>query len=180
MTADRLHRWMQMVQPRGNWRRRARVVMARIIEDYLNTHADVDIVELTTLVDEAYPFGPRSHAPYKAWLEERRLLREHMLEPERPGPDAEERAVLEVAADLVEEGRTAAAAALVEEQAPNRHGKHCPTCKALVGEPCWDFDAPSGASEVFQRRIVPHHARLAVPEPERNEADFGPLFGGSP
>lgn len=176
MSIAALHRWQGAIQPRSKWRRRARAAMARVVETYLNTHSDLDAKMLTYLVDCAYPFGPRSHTPYKAWLEERTMLREHMAAEDGPtAPSDEELAVLAVARDLVEEGRPDVAQALVDEQAPNRHNKNCPTCKALSGEPCWDFDAPIALGQAIPYAVVPHHARLDIRDPIPGETDFSPL-----
>lgn len=175
MTLEPLYRWQSMIPPRGLWRRKARFALARIVESYINTHASVDDDELMGLVRTAYPFGPRENHPYRAWREECNLLKQHLRMGPRPAPSAEELAVLMVARDLVEEGRTAQAEALVEEQAPNRHNKVCPTCSANVGEPCWDFDAPSSGTEVIPHAIVPHQARLDIVDPPPNESDFGDL-----
>lgn len=151
--------------------------MSRVVESYLNTHTNLDPAELTKLVESEYPFGARVYHPYKAWLEERSLLRLHMAAQvdAKPAPNGDELAAIAVARDLVEMGRSHEAQALLDEQAPNRHNKACPTCKALVDEPCWDFDAPLALGQAIPYAVVPHHTRLDIRDPAPDEADFSPL-----
>lgn len=54
------------------WKDKARDVITAVMRGAL---ADgVDCTELLRRVDASYPFGPRKHYPYQAWLEVRRAL----------------------------------------------------------------------------------------------------------
>ena len=46
------------------WRQRADKVIAEVIAD----NQGATKAELRRLIFDAYPFGPRKHHPYKAWL----------------------------------------------------------------------------------------------------------------
>lgn len=115
----------------------------------MNTGAAPDA--LLAAVDAAYPFGERARLPYKAWLAERQLLVDEIEPP--PSPD--EWAAIEVARDLVELGRVEEARALLEEQAPGRHARRCPTCGAARGESCRDLRS---VLSTFGPGSVPYNA----------------------
>jgi hypothetical protein len=77
-----------LVMPSG-WRMEAR----RVIERAVAESAGKTTEETVQAIDAAYPFGPREHWPYKAWLAERRralaLLRGETLtydESKHPQP----------------------------------------------------------------------------------------------
>jgi hypothetical protein len=72
--AERARRFFaqQNVAP-GYWRRQAR---KRIIEALSEVAASNSASEVLAHCDAAYPFGPREHHPYKAWLKERKLLKD--------------------------------------------------------------------------------------------------------
>lgn len=55
----------------GKWSDRARAVIADVVE----ANPGADDVALLAAIDAAYPFGPREHFPYKAWLAERTAFR---------------------------------------------------------------------------------------------------------
>lgn len=163
---------------RGIWRQRARAVILEAVsyQDDLGK-TPTTRREALALVDAAYPFGERAMSPYKAWLVERKMfLRafEYPKVPDLAPPDVDEVGVCDVARDLIEEGRADEAAALIA-QAPHRHGRECPACKAPAGWPCVDIAADYDAL-TYPRRgrpeiAVPHASRLVPPAPAS-----GPLF----
>ncbi len=55
----------------SKWRDHA----ARVIRDVVEANPHLDDVALLCAIDDAYPFGPRKHLPYKMWLEERAKAR---------------------------------------------------------------------------------------------------------
>jgi hypothetical protein len=126
--------------------------------------------DLVDRVDAAYPFQARTGYAYKAWLAERRLFREALLEE---NPTQDEYDVCCVAADMVEEGRPREALALLDEQAPNRLGRRCPACGSRKARACREpvvddetkqqalfRNPPSGLVTKFVDRIVPCRARI--------------------
>lgn len=68
---------MKTATPTSQWRRDARRVIAKVIEDNVfgpvQTLPHEDVLELRTLLRRAYPFGPKSHYPYRVWCQEVRL-----------------------------------------------------------------------------------------------------------
>lgn len=149
--------------PRSKWGRRARVAIREVLEVLALAAPDLDAKSILERVDAAYPFGERAHEPYKRWLEERRLLASDL----RPGPSADEWAAIEVAGDMLEEGRPVAEIlALLDEQASNRHVRPCPTCGRGANRPCYE---PGAAALTFGSgrtmplgpdRLIPHAARV--------------------
>lgn len=154
-----LSTWFTAPPPRSTWRFKARTAIRREVESYTNVHADVNASELLRLVDEAYPFGPCSHTPYKAWLTERKLLIE-ALAAELPAPTADDRAACIVAIDLVEQDQADAAIKLLDEQAPRRLNRGCPACGVKPGERCVAGPQDRWTDEQINYRVVPHEARL--------------------
>jgi len=151
--------------PASRWRRRAREVIAAVLENHHDTPRDA----LLNLVDGAYPFGERAHHPYKAWLAERRQLVEDL----QAAPTVEEWEVIQVASGLVEEGRLDEARAMLDEHAPNRHARGCIVCGRGAGKPCREPKAAtfkfvhqvdslghSASSIEFTDRLIPHAARV--------------------
>lgn len=63
----------------GYWRREAAPIVASVIERV----GKDDIKALRKALREAYPFGPKSHYPYKAWLAEIRRQTGASLYPRR-------------------------------------------------------------------------------------------------
>lgn len=55
-----------------DWATRARRVIAVVRADA--REAGLDAKRTLAAIDAAYPFGPRKHWPYKAWLAERRKV----------------------------------------------------------------------------------------------------------
>ena len=64
----------------SEWRKRARQVIDRVLAQNI----DRSPVETLTAIDDAYPFGPRSHHPYKAWLAERAIAKERLFGTDDP------------------------------------------------------------------------------------------------
>jgi hypothetical protein len=56
----------------SRWRKRARAV----INDVIATLPGADPKVVLVAIDLSYPFGPRSHHPYKMWLAERAIAKE--------------------------------------------------------------------------------------------------------
>lgn len=131
-----LYEWMDAPAPRSRWRARSRAAMKTVVKQFVETGI-CDYHQLVPLVDAAYPFGQRSHHPYKAWLQERRILLE-VIDPTvpPPAPTIEDYAACDVATDLVEMKREDEAKKLLDEQAPRRLNRKCPACSAPVGVPC--------------------------------------------
>lgn len=50
---------------RGYWAQRADGVLAGV---FATLHANATEAQVRAAVRDAYPFGPREHWPYKAWL----------------------------------------------------------------------------------------------------------------
>jgi hypothetical protein len=149
----------------GRWRTRARAVIKREVEAYLNEGCDIIADDVLKGVDAEYPFGQRSHHPYKAWLTERAILKAVLgLDEQPPEPNAEDFAAVEVAIDLVESERFEEALALLAEQAPRRLNRDCPVCGAKKYRDC--LSPGSGGP-----RIVPHIGRVMSTRAN------GPLFG---
>jgi hypothetical protein len=166
---------------RERGRIRARAAMVEAVDGYLATHVEVDAKELLAVVDAAYPFGERRYHPYKMWLAERKILRAILFPPAELELPTLDHAACLVATDLIEEGRTDEAIALLEDQAPRRLNRPCRECAAEVGKPCVDVDlakyesimskfrSSTGAAwervrrearrEASTERIVPHAAR---------------------
>jgi hypothetical protein len=53
----------------SSWDDSANAAIARV---HAQLAAEVPLEERTRAIDAAYPFGPRTHFPYKAWLKARR------------------------------------------------------------------------------------------------------------
>lgn len=150
----------------GKWREKARAAIVAVLQADGNQHDDT--VRLLEAVDAAYPFGPRKHHPYKAWLEERRVLVDCLYDVL---PSPAEWGAIEVAIDMEQEGRPEAdIVALLDEQAPHRHGRACKTCGAAKGKPCrepnvrlelasWDNLGHVHRRDEFTDRLIPHAAR---------------------
>lgn len=183
---DRIEAWLAK-ETRSRWTARVRKVMNPIVETWSRcAYFDNDEIVKTMLVDidAAYPFGSRSHAPYKAWLAERKSLVDVLTEPLK-APTAEDYGACEVAIDLVEQGDSTGAQKLLDEQAPRRLNRECPVCGAAAGNSCHDRvetieqAAPRSARHVGQAylkvaleyRIVPHLSRVMP------QLANGPLFG---
>jgi hypothetical protein len=66
----------------SKWKARARSVMARVMAEHIGDPPD----KVLAAIDAAYPFGPRSHHPYKCWLAERKLVRELLARNADSGP----------------------------------------------------------------------------------------------
>jgi len=179
-----LNAWRQLRSPGSHWRRRARVVIREVVDVLAEAapHVLADPKELLLRVDAVYPFGPRQHHPYKAWLAERRLLI-NALEDAPVLPTQDEADVCDVARDMVLEGRLDDAIAAMDAQAPNRLARKCPVCGARPGDDCIDFDVTERDETLFRGPtpsgrtldpppglIVPHEARLV------GHLDAGPLF----
>lgn len=170
-----------------HWRVSARDVMRFVVKKYRNAHETIDADELIRFVDDAYPFGMRAMAPYKAWLAERKELIA-VLKPEKlpPPPTVQDYAACEVAIDLVEMGREDEARAILDEQAPRRLNLKCPVCGAKAGKACFDAEAGTAAVvigvghingskvpvTICQRpkttrrdRVVPHLVRVGLTQP---------------
>ena len=62
------------------WRDKAKPIISRVIAK----HRDAPIPEIRKALRGAYPFGERSHHPYKVWCDEVRLQIQ-ALENERNG-----------------------------------------------------------------------------------------------
>ena len=156
-----LDAWRTRPWPSSHWKRGARRTIMKVLDE----HGPIvgDVMPLLKKIDAAYPFGERSHLPYKMWLEERKVIRAVLLGAQEPLTE-DEIAVCHVAYDLVEERRLDEAKALLEEQAPNRHSRACPACGRAVGKPCRSVDG-------FDL-IIPHETRLRLVA--------GPLFGDRP
>ena len=56
---------------RPSWRERAKPVIAKVLADTAG-QPDADIRKA---LYDAYPFGPRTHHPYKIWLDEIKVQR---------------------------------------------------------------------------------------------------------
>lgn len=183
---QRVDLWLTNNRQVGSWRQRARLAMRREVEAYRNVHVDIDAKELLALVDDAYPFGARSHHPYKAWLAERKILIEVLdATPALPVPTVEDHAACEVAIDLVEQGDLVGAQSLLDEQAPRRLNRECPVCGAAARNNCFEKVEtivqvlPKTTSHVglahrevkLEYRIVPHLSRVMPAKAN------GPLFG---
>lgn len=168
--------WLRRAAPIGRWRQRARAAMREIVL----AHEGADTATLLALVDERYPFGPRRHHPYKAWLEERRLLVGDLEDV--PATAAEWEEIL-VAIDMVEayrndDGtlsvppeRAVEISAWLDKRAPHRHGRRCATCAAPKGKPCREPDLSVAVFDTrgmgrsqqlreFTDRLIPHAARV--------------------
>lgn len=158
--------WCMLAMPKSQWRRRAREVIRSVLRGLTGDCPEHWTREtVLAFVDDAYPFGARSHHPYKAWLAERKLLIA-TLWPERAtlealAPTADDLAACEVAIDLVESGRDDEARKLLDEQAPRRLNRDCPACGSKRGEDCEEppLLMPPGRHE-WPIRIVPHLARV--------------------
>jgi hypothetical protein len=154
MTA--LDEWLALSLPMGShWRRRARHAMRSVVSKY---EGIATLANLLPLIDDAYPFGQRSHAPYKAWLAERKLFIQLLDAP--PAPTAEDRAACEVAIDLLELGRIAEAQSLLDAQAPRRLNRDCPACGAAIGKLCRER-----RDCAWVELAVPHLSRVELGRP---------------
>jgi hypothetical protein len=151
-------------EPQSTWRRRARVAICMAIE----ANPGLSPASLLDVIDAAYPFGERAHHPYKAWLAERRLVANDIAEAS--ARDAEEWAVIQVAADMLEEGKPAQEVeTLLILQAPNRHAIECPTCGRARGSKCREPSStlgqlmrhgPQPPGYEFVDRLIPHASRV--------------------
>jgi hypothetical protein len=175
---DGAPRYRRRGEPASRWRRRARAVIVGVLE----ANPTADAATLIALVDAAYPFGPREHHPYKAWLAERRLL---IVDLEDVPRSAEESNAIEVANDMMEEAgrnvdgslslppdRAVEIAAWLDEHAPHRHARPCPTCGRDKGKPCREPNILTAPLTLglgftsFERkpefvdRLIPHAARV--------------------
>jgi hypothetical protein len=192
-----LDRWRDAPLPISQWRRHARFAMRDAIRDLLKSRAPLDEASILAVVDAAYPFGERARHPYKAWLQERVLLREYLAGGPRSkieGPTAEDAAACEVAVDLVELGRVDEAKALLAQQAPRRLNRVCQACGAEVGKPCREqreeivvdnglhYDKRTGRirDHIPLSRVIKKWVELDVPHLARVTVTNGPLFGGLP
>ena len=73
------------------WRNRARPIIARVLAETEGRPES----EIRAALRDAYPFGPRSHHPYKIWLSEikrQRGARQRGPSPEQAARIAEIRA----------------------------------------------------------------------------------------
>jgi len=160
VTPEALRLWQCRRAPESRWRRAAIATIGNVIKAHPELLSDEGA--LLQAVDAAYPFGSREMLPYKMWLLERKIFREACAAA-TAGP--EEHEAVQVAGDMVEWGRVDDARRLLAGQAPNRHGRACPACKARVGQPCTGFGTGL-------KLLVPHLARVCV------YRDHGPLFQG--
>lgn len=117
------------VHSEQSWRTKALVVILAVVEQ----HRQKSATELLGTLRKAYPFGERKMYPYKAWLNEISNLKTALLDKDKSW---EEFGVWEVAGDLLEMGREEEAKALLESDAPNRHGRACPSCGRSRARPC--------------------------------------------
>lgn len=72
--------------------------------------------------------------------------------------------VLMVAGDLVEMGRVDEARALLDEQAPHRLARWCPSCGEMAGQPCRDYVYRWEIGTHYPVLVVPHLSRINGPE----------------
>lgn len=67
-----------------SWSDVSRATIARVA---LTIPDETPLKERKAIIDAAYPFGPRSHWPYKAWCKARRAyLQKHGLKLLHPAP----------------------------------------------------------------------------------------------
>lgn len=59
--------------PIGHWRQGARKAILAVVGAMRTGEHTAEAV--LAACDKAYPYGPREHFPYKAWLQERGVLR---------------------------------------------------------------------------------------------------------
>ncbi len=71
---------------KSHWREASKRVILGVIADHPNTPWP----ELQRLIAAAYPFGPRSHHPYKMWLKEVAACRAARVPLPPPQPDLSE------------------------------------------------------------------------------------------
>lgn len=72
--AERAWRYLAGLQsPIGYWRQGARKAILGVLGSMRTGEHTAEAV--LAACDKAYPYGPREHFPYKAWLQERALLR---------------------------------------------------------------------------------------------------------
>lgn len=64
----------------SKWRKRARATINRVLAQ----STDRSPAETLAAIDAAYPFGPREHHPYKAWLTERAIAKERLFGTDDP------------------------------------------------------------------------------------------------
>jgi hypothetical protein len=178
---QRLTDWLANPRVRSQWRRESLVAMHEAVTMYLKANSGpLDIThspKILSAVDRAYPFGQRKYTPYKCWLSERKRLRFVLLllhESQLEQPNEDDFAACEVAIDLVEEDNEGAARKLLDEQAPRRLNRSCPSCGAAVGAGCYAAPDDKWTDAQGAIRIVPHLSRVL---PSRVN---GPLFGGAP
>lgn len=157
--------WFQLPRPTSRWRIRARAaIRGAILHSFGDCPEHFNEDAVMVAVDAAYPFGPRSHHPYKAWLAERKLFKETVLTmPIEFAPTADDYAACEVATDLVEMGRDDEARQLLADQAKRRLARACPTCGVARDMQCREIVGDDVA--IAPSRIVPHLARVAVDTP---------------
>lgn len=171
MTPEALHLWQTMRGPESRWRQSARAVMIRVVREQRDLGRLDDDAALLAAVDAAYPFGERKYLPYKMWLLERRLFRDACSVPAATA-SADEAAACMVARDMLADERprpVAEVLAMLDEQAPNRLGRKCPVCAAVVGGECRNLESVYDTKKTALL-VVPHEARLT------GHLDAGPLF----
>lgn len=61
------------------------IARATVSAAALTVPKDATFAERKAIIDAAYPFGPRSHWPYKAWLKARRAYLAP-FDPKTPAP----------------------------------------------------------------------------------------------
>lgn len=153
----------------SDWTLRARRVIADVIADC--RARGVDPKQTLKEIDAAYPFGPRKHWPYQAWLGERRKAIARLVTM----PSADEVAACMLARDMLEDDDPAdleRVKALLDAQAPNRLARRCPGCSAPSGCPCVDLESADEGGRPGRFLMVPHEARLV------GHVGAGPLFEG--
>jgi hypothetical protein len=67
---------------KSKWRAHAR----KVIDTYIEQHKPTSAVEFKKGVSKVYPFGMRSHHPYKIWLDEVKRAAERV--EHTPTPEA--------------------------------------------------------------------------------------------
>ena len=185
-----LQDWLDVYTAQGDaaqrcaWVKRAWRAMRPVVEQFIvQRNAGVEVtgnqlidgLKAAAVANEIKPGGKRwkqEFAKLVAIIGDQREL--------FPAVSADERGVVLVAADLVEEQRYAEAIALLREQAPNVFGRKCPACSQPVGRRCREIGmsfreavkpgtlSPQAAALVAAGEpkypaalIVPHEARVA-------------------
>lgn len=187
----------RLPSPKSRWRDKARTTIIRALRGFRPMGAfpvrdegiPGEIATASQRIHDAYGpvFGERKMAPYKAWLEETKLLRDVAQHICVAWTDEMTHLIAVARDEELQNGKTKMLDTLLAQIDYPILFTKCGTCGAHSNHECYDMDriaetSPKGLTpterSAWYSQKVPHDTRLPLSRPitQRADADL-PLFG---